>query len=255
MDKIKQRIEEDLETTAKINDYANRSLRDIADQDYIAARICYKAQLWEPFLWLSLQSFEKYLKAILLYNRISSKNLGHDLDKALHKIDNNIEIGFSVPEDVRQFMSYITNYGSNRYFEHSFGIDGEVLHKFDRSIWYIRRYCFYMDWCREKFDGTKVYYLKSNIQKVNNKENESKPHKYKIIGGLLERIIDSKNNQYQYLVWNNFYFGRQKKNRIRNFKPFTLLMNSTLVRHPDAYKLLEKYIQFSKETKEYFCSK
>ena len=34
-----------------INSFARRSFRDIADQDYIAARVNYQANLPEPFLW------------------------------------------------------------------------------------------------------------------------------------------------------------------------------------------------------------
>jgi HEPN domain-containing protein len=35
------------------------------------------------FPWSSQQAIEKYLKAILLYNRITAKKLGHDLTTAL----------------------------------------------------------------------------------------------------------------------------------------------------------------------------
>lgn len=35
-----------------INDFAIRSFRDTADEDYIAARMCWRAQLIPPFLCL-----------------------------------------------------------------------------------------------------------------------------------------------------------------------------------------------------------
>ena len=65
-----------------INVFAIRSFRDVADYDYIAARMAYRAQLVPQFLWSSLQALEKYLKCILLLNRIKSTKPTHSL-KAL----------------------------------------------------------------------------------------------------------------------------------------------------------------------------
>ncbi|MCA1796649.1 MAG: HEPN domain-containing protein [Geobacteraceae bacterium] len=58
-----------MEKRILINDFATRSFRDVADQDYIAARLSYRHGLYPQFHWQSLQALEKYLKAILLYNR------------------------------------------------------------------------------------------------------------------------------------------------------------------------------------------
>lgn len=55
---------------ADLNNFATRSFRDVADQDYVLARIAYRSELYAQFLWSGLQAIEKYLKAILLYNRI-----------------------------------------------------------------------------------------------------------------------------------------------------------------------------------------
>lgn len=46
-----------------INLYIQESFRDMADKDYIAARVSYRYGLAYPFLWLALQAIEKYLKA------------------------------------------------------------------------------------------------------------------------------------------------------------------------------------------------
>lgn len=89
-----------------INDFANRSFRDVADQDYIAARMSYRAELREPFLWSSLQCLEKYFKAILLYNRKSTKGINHNLKEALIGVEAINGIGFEIPEDVKGFVEY-----------------------------------------------------------------------------------------------------------------------------------------------------
>ncbi len=72
-----------MEAKILINDFATRSFRDIADQDYIAARLSYRHGLYSQFHWQSLQALEKYLKAILLYNRIKATNINHDIECAL----------------------------------------------------------------------------------------------------------------------------------------------------------------------------
>ena len=56
-----------------VNDFAIRSFRDIADGDYIAARMAYRAMLPVQFLWSSQQALEKYLKCILFIRRITAR--------------------------------------------------------------------------------------------------------------------------------------------------------------------------------------
>ena len=57
-----------MNTDILLNDFATRSFREIADCDYIAARLSYRAQLVPQFLWQSLQAIEKYLKCALVLN-------------------------------------------------------------------------------------------------------------------------------------------------------------------------------------------
>ncbi|EHP2833539.1 hypothetical protein KOV26_002982, partial [Shigella sonnei] len=54
----------ELTDTQKIflNNAAKRSFRDMADQDYLTARICFKNNLPFQFLWMSQQAIEKYIK-------------------------------------------------------------------------------------------------------------------------------------------------------------------------------------------------
>ena len=67
------------------NEYINRTFRDVADHDYIAARIVHRYDLDIQFLWLAEQAVEKYLKAILLYNRRRIKYT-HDLNEILTQV-------------------------------------------------------------------------------------------------------------------------------------------------------------------------
>jgi HEPN domain-containing protein len=56
-----------------LKDFAFRSFFEIADGDYIAARTLYRAKLLPQFLSASQQALEKYLKYILLLNRIHAQ--------------------------------------------------------------------------------------------------------------------------------------------------------------------------------------
>ncbi|OGP57868.1 MAG: hypothetical protein A2162_02300 [Deltaproteobacteria bacterium RBG_13_52_11b] len=74
------------DTLACVIDFANRSYRDSADQDYIMARQAYRMQFDSQFRWNSLQAVEKYLKAILLYNDRSTIGISHNLVEALKSV-------------------------------------------------------------------------------------------------------------------------------------------------------------------------
>jgi hypothetical protein len=80
---------------ALVNDFAVRSFRDIGDGDYIAARMACRAALVTQFLWASQQTVEKYLKCILLLNRLEAKKVRHDLRKALRKIKDSGKISLN----------------------------------------------------------------------------------------------------------------------------------------------------------------
>lgn len=231
-----------------INDFAKRSFRDVADQDYISARMSYKAQLREPFLWSSLQTFEKYFKAILLFNRTSSKGVGHNLLAALERIENIKDISFSIPNDTRDFIKYINKYGTNRYLEHHSHLRHGALQDLDRSVWHIRSYCYYMRSEFKTSKGKTVKQLPLNIQKINTAHNDKKWHKYKINDGLLEKIIKQQKEAYNALIWHNFYYGKRKRRIIKNYKHHVSSINTTLTMYPEIFKELSHLVTFSKET-------
>jgi len=233
------------------NDFANRSFRDVADQDYIAARLSHRANLREPFLWSALQAMEKYFKAILLYNGLSAKKLGHDLNKALKRIEGISDIGLSIPSEARSFIDYLNVYGANRYLEFSTHLKPHALVELDRTVWHVRKYCFYMRTTTVRPNGTVFDWLPSTVKRINSKENEEYPHKYKIRRGFLEEAIRKDTVQAQYLIYHNFYYGRTKKRKIKNYKNYMSSTNPTLSLHPEVFDELDKVVQFSSEFRKY----
>ena len=109
-----------------LNSFATRCFRNVADRDYIGARLCYRAGLIAQFHWSSLQAFEKYYKAILLYNRIKAKNVGHNLAKA-QKYAEKTPFKIKLSDSTLQLLSHLNNYGPFRYLETSYFLRGPKL--------------------------------------------------------------------------------------------------------------------------------
>src|SRR5258706_15902897 len=97
-----------------LNEFALRSFRDVADGDYIAARMAYRAELLLQAYWSSQQALEKYLKAILLFRRIPQINRTHSLKKLLTKLESGFPVQLSV--ETRDFINFINDWDVDRYF-------------------------------------------------------------------------------------------------------------------------------------------
>lgn len=218
-----------------LNLFAKKSFRDVADQDYIAARMSYRANLREPFLWSSLQALEKYFKAILLFHRLSSKEIGHKLNKALEKVELIEKLAFDIPKDVRGFIDYINEYGTNRYLEHSTMLHDDALKLLDRSVWHVRQFC---------------HSWNEFVPKVTERDR----HKFYIRDGFIEEAIRNKHPSSEYLIWHNFYYGRRRTNRIKNYKVHMSFTASTLVIYPEIFDELKKLVTLSNETRDSFKS-
>jgi HEPN domain-containing protein len=223
----------DEDIDAKLNDFAKRSFRDVADQDYIAARMSYRANLREPFLWSSLQALEKYFKAILLFNRKSSKGVGHKLDEALIKVEPISDLSFSIPNDVREFIKYINEYGTNRYLEYPSHLQDDALMLLDKSVWYLRCFC----------------YSRNEFRTI---PDENNPHQFALRGGFLEEVIKSEHSSSKYLIWHNFFYGRKRTNIIKNNKMYFSFVTPTLAMYPEIFGELDKLVFISPETRKYF---
>jgi HEPN domain-containing protein len=95
------------ETKALLDDFAIRSFRDMADNDYVLARMAIRAELGPQFLWSSLQAIEKYLKAILFINRVPSTKSTHSVSDLLAKVQGIKKLRFSCSSATRSFVEYL----------------------------------------------------------------------------------------------------------------------------------------------------
>src|SRR5258708_264546 len=124
-----------------VNDFGIRSFRDERDAYYIAARMAYRAALVTPSLWSSQQTVEKYLKCILLLNRIPANNVEHDLKAALQTIEGSGKLTLGLTVVTLEFIAYLNAFGRFRYLEISTCAFGGNIVTLDRAVWELRRFC------------------------------------------------------------------------------------------------------------------
>lgn len=227
------------------NEYATRCLRDQADQDYIASRLCHANELDQQFLWLALQAIEKYLKAILLYNQKDSREFDHRVADALEAVKAIADLRIDIPPDVERFVEYLQEYGANRYIISSTSLRMDALPMLDRTVWYIRRYCLHMRYTVLK-GGKEMSMLPVYLSKIENKQYKHRPHKYSIHGGLLESLLRKRSAPGKALAYKNLYFGLRHRGAIKNYTFRSSSFTPIHELHPETFPELAKYVKFPK---------
>lgn len=234
-----------MNTDNLLNDFAIRSFRDIADGDYISARLAFRAQLIPQFLWASLQALEKYLKCILVLNRIRAPR-GHDLDELLRALAATPKFQLQLSKKSSDFMAHLDTYGRHRYYETPYFILGSEIISLDRVVWEVRRYARVLDYDITTPEGKKINLLDLELE-ANERARKSAPHEFQIIGGRLESIIAKPNHPAREpLLWQNAFFGRRPRKTIR--LPGRMEGgNSPLSLHPEILDEVLKYVFLPKD--------
>lgn len=247
----------DTHKRALVIDFIDRSFRDVADCDYISARVCYRLDLKQQFLWASLQAIEKYLKGILLYNDRSTKKLGHDIGQAYQRLQEIVDIKFDIPKDVQEFIQYLNAQGANRYFEYPSFTRGRELLLLDKTVWHLRRYCQFFSRQVDDVDGRQVDWFKVQLKNVHAARYQKRPNTFKIGRGLIdEKILDERGSELRReLIWKNFWYGTYTKQKIRNVTFRSGSAHPAHFLHPEIFDELDKRVQFSPAIRQYFLSK
>jgi HEPN domain-containing protein len=213
-----------------VNDFAIRSFRDIADGDYIAARIACEAALVTQFLWASQQAMEKYLKCILLLNRVEARKVRHNLGLALEKIQTSGKLSLDLTRGTRDFIKMLDDYGPYRYLEVSNVAHGAQLVQLDRAVWELRRYCT----------------LERGPQEARLRDGFAAPL-VRLPGGSLEKMIDDvKNPARKALIHHNAFFGKRTRKRI-GVRRWLTAHNAPLYLNPQILDEVLKYVFIPKE--------
>jgi hypothetical protein len=234
------------EERVTVNSFASECFRDVADTDYIAARMHYRLGLIEQFQWSALQAIEKYLKAILLYNGYKANGLSHNLMMALQRVGEIKEFSIELQDSERNLIRHVDKNGQNRYLEQSSFTSGEELLWLDSTVWSLRRYCQVLNYTITDTHNQRINMLKPNLEEIRLDFYIENPHRFRITGGFLEAVLDGKKGKQlrEQLTWKNFKYGRRRKNSIKNFTFRSRSVIPPHIRDPNRFKVLDKYVDF-----------
>lgn len=225
----------------QINSFATRSFRDIADGDYITARLAIRNGLMPQFLWSSQQAIEKYLKYILLVNRIPAKTVGHDLHAAL-ELTKRLTFPIELRDRSRKFIDEIARVGPYRYLDVSYHVIGIALVNLDVTIWDLRRYAQVLDVFGKQLPPEEQALLKQSWRDLKDCKSHP-PQSFRLHLGMLEKIIDDKDHPARSaLIWQNPCFGPRARRFVKAKDQFHA-QNAPLYLFPEMIDELEKYVR------------
>lgn len=235
-----------------INSFATRSFRDVADQDYVAARLSFRSTLIPQFHWSGLQAIEKYLKCVLVLNRVKAPR-GHDLAELLRILSESGKLNLELSEQTREFIVYLDTYGRHRYFESSWSVHGHELILLDWAVWEVRRYAKVLVPHAVTDASDRAARLRAELEEIS-RAGTKHPHQHAIPGGLLEDVLaNPKHAARSALVWQNPCFGRSLRKRVKYWPGFRAA-NSPLTLNPHILDEVLKYVWLPKDMKDAYRS-
>lgn len=214
--------------------------RDVADKDYIAARLLFRYDLDLQFLWSALQALEKYLKGILLFNGLDTRRLGHSLTRAFDQLGVIADVPFQFPDGLRPFLEQIEAFGQNRYLASAHYVHGDELPQLDKAVWHIRRYCQYL----RGPDVSDPRYLGAALNQIHGARWRRCPEQFRI-GGYLEQVIKSNESlERSALVWKNLYYGTRTRKTPPLMRVRSVSINPVHLWHPEVVQVLRRRVWF-----------
>lgn len=226
-----------------LNSFATQSFRDQADRDYIAARLACRYELFPQFLWSSQQALEKYLKAILLYNRIKATTVGHDINEAM-RLTAGLPFKIELTKRSQKFFNHIARYGEFRYLDMPFHVYGHVLVDLDLTVWELRRYCQVLHVFGKVLPAEEQALLDEAHKRLAASATER--YKFRLHGGLLECIIANRSHPSRAaLLWQNPCFSARRRSVVK-VKNHLNAQNPHLTHYPQMLEELLKYVYVPK---------
>ncbi|CAN5763354.1 hypothetical protein BH11PSE12_BH11PSE12_30870 [soil metagenome] len=223
-----------------VNSFATQSFRDQADRDYIAARLTCRFELMPQFLWASQQAVEKYLKAILLYNRIKATKVGHSLKKAMI-LTKQLTFLIELSPRSQSFLEHLSEYGEFRYIDVPYHVEGYALIDLDLLIWELRRYCQVLDVFGKVLPPAEQAQLDIAKKQILNSSTRPR-HKFRLNDGVLEKMLDEKAHPSRSaLLWNNLVYGSRARTSVRA-RQHLHAQNPLLYIYPEMLEELLKYV-------------
>lgn len=233
-----------------VNQFAIRSFRETADKDYVTARMAYRARLIQPYRWSALHCLEKYVKGILLLNRIDAKNLGHSVLPGIERINKHGKFKIDLTAATVSFIKNLEDDGAeDRYYLVSYDIEPLDIIRFDRAVWELRRYCQSLDYESTDMNGNAVNMLPHEIERIHQAKDEYEKGTC-ITGGFLEQIVENKDHPArEALIWKNLFFGLSRRKGVK-IHPDWEAGNSPFFLNPEIIDEVVKYVTIPKDIAE-----
>jgi hypothetical protein len=205
-----------------------------------------RARLAGPFLWSAEQAIEKYLKCILMLNRLKTQDLGHDIQKALWRINSMGPFQIKLRGSEQAVFDHIGEWGGDRYLISSFTLrDIEVL-QLDMLVWKLRQYCTPLDVVHYADDPSQAV-LKLNINRIEAGLTGA-ARSGLLDGGLLEAILhDKKHAARPALIWKNLRFNLVARRGVK-FVNGIQGVNAPLWLDPDLADQVAEWMYIPKQT-------
>jgi HEPN domain-containing protein len=233
---------------AKINFAIIRCLRDTGDGDYVAARLAAKHRLVPQFLWSAEQALEKYLKGILTLHRVSALDIGHDISKALTRVEEKLEFDIPLTLQQREVFEVIAEWNSDRYFLNHVSVKGHELNYLDQMVWRIRQFCQPLDVIHYADEPARAV-LEHNVNVIRKRELTA-PREGDLAGGRLENMLKDKSDPARAaLVWKNLMFSTSTRKKVRR-RNHLVMNNAPLWLEPDLIDDFAKLLQVPKSLQE-----
>ena len=232
-----------------VNDFAIRSFRETADKDYITARMAYRARLIQPFLWSALHCLEKYVKGILVLNRVKAHR-GHSVLPGIEKMRQHGKFKLDLSADTLKFIKNLEDDGAEyRYYEVSYDIEPFDIARLDRAVWELRRYCQPLDYDIVDMNGKVVNLLTHELDRVHRAKAKHEKGTC-VMGGILEKIIEKKDHPArEALIWNNLFFGPSRRKGVKMRSEWES-GNSPFFLHPEIIDEVLKYVYIPRDIAE-----
>lgn len=181
-----------------------------ADDNYVVARWCFHQNMNVDFFWLAVHALEKYFKAILLLNKMSSKGIGsrqykHNivelyaavaplapelLPANLNKPDDHMPDKYWRVETMADFLArlYRAGQADNRYQLFGYSRQAEDLWKLDQIVYAVRRMC-------RPLEAYVLGEPVADAANISNRESLAKhPHQWRL-NSLLETTMAGKRGE------------------------------------------------------------
>lgn len=201
--------------------------------------MAYRARLHSQAQWSALQALEKYFKWLLVLNQISTKKLGHDLNRAVELIDKKLPFAFWFDKSSREFVAHLNEFGQYQYLEMSYVVIPLELPRLDQAVWQVRRHCQPIAWMNGNDTSAQLQSLQTQVEISNSKL----AYKFRIDGGELERVLDDKAAlARRELVWQNMYFGGRHLRRFILRRGDYISVHTPLTLNPEILDDVEQLV-------------